>query len=123
YKFELQYAPIQDARLRFSFDRAVRAPNLIELFVAPSYGQENVVGADPCAGATPTASQAECAHTGVSKAQYGLVPQCVSGQCGEVIEGNSRLAPEVAKTWSLGLTFTPTALRGFSASVDAYHIR
>jgi len=53
YKFEVQYAPIQDARLRFSFDRAVRAPNLIELFVAPSFGQENVVGTDPCAG---------CAH-------------------------------------------------------------
>ena len=44
YKFEVQYAPIEDVRARFSFDRAVRAPNLIELFVAPSYGQENVVG-------------------------------------------------------------------------------
>ena len=27
YKFEVQYAPIEDARVRFSFDRAVRAPN------------------------------------------------------------------------------------------------
>ena len=89
YKFEVQYAPIEDVRARFSFDRAVRAPNLIELFVAPSYGQEDVVGADPCAGATPSASKAACKNTGVSAAQYGLVPQCVSGQCGQVIEGNS----------------------------------
>src|SRR6185437_5153189 len=44
YKFEVQYAPIRDARLRFSFDRAIRAPNLIELFLAPSYGQEDVDG-------------------------------------------------------------------------------
>jgi len=123
YKFEVQYAPIEDVRARFSFDRAVRAPNLIELFVAPSYGQEDVVGADPCAGATPTASQADCARTGVSKTQYGLVPQCVSGQCGQVIEGNSQLKPEVAKAWSLGLTFTPTELRGLTASIDYYHIR
>jgi len=128
YKFEVQYAPVQDARVRFSFDRAVRAPNLIELFVAPSFGQENVVGNDPCAG-VPTASLQQCEHTGVTPAQYGdgvhanNITQCVSGQCGQVIEGNSQLKPEVATTWSLGLTLTPTALPGFSASVDYYHIR
>jgi outer membrane receptor protein involved in Fe transport len=123
YKFEVQYAPIEDVRARFSFDRAVRAPNLIELFVAPSYGQEDVVPDDPCAGPTPSASKAACKNTGVSAAQYGLVPPCVGGQCGQVIEGNSALKPEVAKTWSFGLTFTPTELRGFTASIDYYHIR
>ena len=128
YKFEVQYAPIQDARLRFSFDRAVRAPNLIELFLAPSKGQENVVGVDPCAG-VPTATLAQCERTGVTPAEYGdgvhanNITQCVSGQCGQVIEGNSQLQPEVAKTWSLGLTFTPAGLPGFNASIDYYHIR
>jgi outer membrane receptor protein involved in Fe transport len=130
YKFEVQYAPIQDARLRFSFDRAVRAPNLIELFLAPSYGQEGVFTTDPCAG-IPTATLVQCEHTGVTPAEYAINPktgvnsitQCVSGQCGQVIEGNDRLKPEVASTWSLGLTFTPLALPGFNASVDYYHIR
>ena len=130
YKFEVQYAPIEDARLRFSFDRAVRAPNLIELFLAPSYGQESVLGTDPCAG-TPTATLAQCERTGVTPAEYAVNPatkvnsitQCVSGQCGQVIVGNSQLKPEVAKTWSLGLSVTPRALPGFSASVDYYHIR
>jgi outer membrane receptor protein involved in Fe transport len=128
YKFEVQYAPIQDARLRFSFDRAVRAPNLLELFLQGSYGQEDVFTTDPCAG-VPTASQKECANTGVTATQYGngkaanAIPQCVSGQCGEVIEGNPDLKPETAVTWSLGLTFTPVALPGFNASVDYYHIR
>ena len=128
YKFEVQYAPIQDARLRFSFDRAVRAPNLIELFVAPSYGQENVVGTDPCAG-VPSATLVQCMHTGLTAAQYGNgttannITQCVSGQCGQVIVGNSQLTPEVAKTWSLGLSFTPVELPGLTASVDYYHIR
>jgi iron complex outermembrane receptor protein len=51
------------------------------------------------------------------------ITQCVSGQCGEVISGNSQLVPEVAKTWSLGVTFTPVALPGFTASIDYYHIR
>jgi outer membrane receptor protein involved in Fe transport len=130
YKFEVQYAPTRDARLRFSYDRAIRAPNLIELFVAPSYGQENVVGTDPCAG-VPTATLVQCEHTGVTPAQYAVNPvtgvnsitQCVSGQCGQVIEGNSQLKPEQADTWSLGLTLTPGALPGFSASLDYYHIK
>ena len=128
YKFEVQYAPIRDARFRFSYDRAIRAPNLIELFVAPSYGQENVVGNDPCAG-VPTATLVQCEHTGVTPAQYGdgihanNITQCVSGQCGQVIEGNTQLKPEQADTWSLGLTLTPGALPGFSASLDYYHIK
>lgn len=130
YKFEVQYAPTQDARLRFSFDRAVRAPNLIELYLSPAFGQENVFGSDPCAG-VPTATLAQCERTGVTPAQYAVNPktgvnsilQCISGQCGEVIEGNSQLKPETAKTWSLGLTMTPTALPGFSASIDYYHIK
>ena len=130
YKFEVQYAPIRDARLRFSFDRAIRAPNLIELFLAPSYGQENVVGTDPCAG-TPTATLEECERTGVTPAEYAVNPvtnsnsitQCVSGQCGQVIQGNTHLKPEIANTWSLGVSLTPTALPNFSATVDYYHIQ
>ena len=130
YKFEVQYAPIQDARLRFSFDRAVRAPNLIELFLSPSFGQEDVVGIDPCAG-VPTASLTECERTGVTAAEYAVnsktgvnsITQCVSGQCGQIIEGNSQLKPEVAQTWSLGVSLTPQALPNFSASLDYYHIR
>ncbi|MGO9594026.1 MAG: TonB-dependent receptor domain-containing protein [Steroidobacteraceae bacterium] len=129
-KFEVQYAPIQDIRFRGSYDRAVRAPNLIELFVAPSFGQEQVVGADPCAG-KPSATLVQCEHTGVTPAQYAINPvtgvnsitQCVSGQCGQVIEGNNQLRPEVADTYSLGLTFSPVEVPGFNASVDYYHIK
>ena len=36
--------------LRFSFDRAVRAPNLLELFLQGSYGQEDVFTNDPVRG-------------------------------------------------------------------------
>jgi outer membrane receptor protein involved in Fe transport len=123
----VQYAPIQDARLRFSFDHAVRAPNLIELYLAPSYGQQNVFGTDPCAG-VPLLSAVQCERTGLTAAQYGdgvhanNITQCVSGQCGQVIEGNSQLTPEVAKTWSLGLSITPVEWPGFNASIDYFHI-
>jgi iron complex outermembrane recepter protein len=142
YKFEVQYAPIKDARMRFSFDRAVRAPNLVELFNAPSVGGEVSVPSDPCAPnfnastgtyTAPSASLAQCAHSGVTAAEYGAITnggtkytgtigQCVSGECSQEIEGNPALKPEVATTWSIGLTITPTDLPNFNASIDYFHL-
>jgi iron complex outermembrane recepter protein len=129
YKFEVQYAPVKDIRLRGSFDRAVRAPNLIELYNPQAYGQQSFVGVDPCApataGAAPTASLAQCERTGMTAAQYNAMNigiQCEAGQCGQVTGGDADLKPEVAVTWSTGLSFTPSYVPGFSASVDYYHI-
>jgi outer membrane receptor protein involved in Fe transport len=133
YKIEIQYAPIPDFRLRYSYDRAVRAPNLIDLYNPASYGETSVQGTDPCASldghAPATASLAACERTGVTPAQYGTganyglgIPQCVAGQCGQVIGGNANLKPELGDTYSLGFTITPSAVPGFSATVDYWHV-
>ena len=136
YKFEVQLAPTQDFTLRYSFDRAVRAPNLIDLYLPRSFGQQQIQGTDPCAptvsaggAVTPaTASLAQCERTGVTAAQYGnggstdTITQCVSGQCGEVIGGNTALQPEVGYTYSVGVTLTPASMQNFTASLDYYHI-
>jgi iron complex outermembrane recepter protein len=142
YKFEVQYAPTADIRFRGSYDKAVRAPNLIELYNPQSYGQQSFVPTDACAptlaaggiiAIAASASLAECAHTGISAAQYGngnvagaaytgSIPQCVAGQCGQVIGGNTALSPESAETYSVGFTVTPTFLPNFNGSLDYYHI-
>jgi outer membrane receptor protein involved in Fe transport len=122
YKFEVQYAPVDDVRLRASFERAIRAPNIIELFVPQTYGQSTQVGTDPCAGANPVASLAQCMHTGVTAAQYGNIAPCSATQCGLLQGGNTDLKPETANTYSVGLTVTPTVLPGFSGSVDFFNI-
>jgi iron complex outermembrane receptor protein len=115
--------------LRGSFDRAVRAPNLIELFNPQAYGQQSFVGTDPCApataGAAPTASLEQCLRTGMTAAQYNAMNvgiQCAANQCGQVTGGNVALRPEVAMTWSLGASFTPQFLPDFTATIDYYHI-
>jgi iron complex outermembrane receptor protein len=136
YKFEVQYAPLPDVRLRYSYDRVIRAPNLIELYTPQAYGGGSV-GQDPCAptnnGKTrATASLTDCEHTHVSAAEYGngfgpsvrgtsTIVQC-PGNCGQVSGGNVDLAPETADTWSFGLSFTPTAFTNFTASLDYFHI-
>jgi iron complex outermembrane receptor protein len=137
YRFDLQFAPVAPMRLRASYDRAVRAPNPIELYSPLVYGISSTVGSDPCAptngGATPAAaSLSGCMRTGVTAAQYGnglgpkyggtsTIPQCVA-PCDVVSGGNPALAPEAADTWSLGATLTPTMIPTFTASLDYFHI-
>jgi iron complex outermembrane recepter protein len=142
FKVEMQYAPTEDLRLRASLDRAVRAPNLIELYNPESVGSESFVSSDQCAptvgaggiiSGAAAATLAQCAHTGVTAAQYGngnvagavytgTIPQCVAGQCSQLLGGNPNLKPEVATTESVGITFTPTFVRGLTGSIDYYHI-
>src|SRR3546814_8743382 len=50
YKAELDYAPSRDIRFRASYNHAIRAPNVAELFAARGLG--NVQGQDPCSGAS-----------------------------------------------------------------------
>src|SRR3546814_1366448 len=51
YKAELDYAPSRDIRFRASYNHAIRAPNVAELFAARGLG--NVQVQDPCSGASP----------------------------------------------------------------------
>ena len=112
---------IDDFRLRGSFQKAVRAANIIELFSAPATGLW--VGVDPCGGAAPGYTEAQCAHTGVTHAEYGHVPQCSAAQCNALFAGNVNLKPEVADTYSLGAVFTPTFIDGFTLTVDYFDIK
>ncbi|MBV9620956.1 MAG: TonB-dependent receptor [Gammaproteobacteria bacterium] len=136
YKFELQYAPVADYRVRASYDKAIRAPSVVELF-NPQVVVTVGLGTDPCAPtfnangtiAAPAAfSLAQCLHTGATAAQYGngsttdTIPQGTGSQLSALQGGNPTLKPEQAETYTVGLNFAPSQLPGFSGSVDYYHI-
>src|SRR5512138_29846 len=75
YKFGMDWAPVEDIRFRASYQRAVRAANIVELFTAQGFNLFDIDG-DPCgaaiqATANPVASQAECVATGVPLGQFG----------------------------------------------------
>lgn len=132
YKFEVQYAPIPDLRLRASYNRAIRAPSIVELFVPQLVGKI-AFGSDPCAADETTGVAAEslekCLNTGVTAAQYGngsttnIIPQGTGGQLTQLQGGNPDLRPERADTYTVGLTVRPQALPDFSGSLDYYRIR
>ncbi len=120
FKIGLDWAPVSDVRLRASYNRAVRVPNIQELFQPQHVGLDS--GQDGCALGTYTAAQ--CALTGLPPAVYGN-PGLVSpaGQYNGFIGGNPQLKPEVGKTIDVGLVFTPTFLPNFNATLDYTDIK
>jgi outer membrane cobalamin receptor len=135
-KFEVQYAPVQELRFRGSYQRAIRAPSIIELFNPALVGQIQF-GNDPCAPffdddnvlRPATATLAQCINTGVTPAQYGngfntsIVPQGAAGQLTQLQAGNENLTPETADTYSLGVTFAPSFVPGLVGSIDYFNIQ
>ncbi len=120
YKAEANYSPTPDVRVRFSYNHATRAPSAVELFTPQVAGLGTFQ--DPCSGAAPQFTQAQCARTGLNPALYGLIQPCASSQCEILSGGNPGLKPEIADTYSIGAVFTPRFFRGFSASVDYFNI-
>ena len=106
-------------RPRFSYNRAIRAPGINDLF-----SRQTVTlfqGADPCAGATPTFTAAQCARTGVTAAQYGRVPANPAQQNNQFTGGNPNLVPEQADTYTVGFVVQP--IENLSVAVDYYDIK
>jgi iron complex outermembrane receptor protein len=106
--------------LRASFQKAVRAPNIVELFSPNGLSLYNN-DADPCAGDKPSASAANCARTGVTAAQYGKIQDSPAGQYNQFTGGNPNLLPEESKSKTFGVVFTP--MKNLSMSIDYFNIK
>jgi iron complex outermembrane receptor protein len=128
YKAGLDWAPIDMLRFRGSYQRAVRAPNVGELFSSQSVALDGTE--DPCAGilgdgdATndPEATLAQCQLTGMTAAQYGTVPQNPAGQYNGLLGGNPALEPETSDTISYGFVLRPE-IGDLSIAVDYFDIK
>ncbi|MFO1185986.1 MAG: TonB-dependent receptor [Alphaproteobacteria bacterium] len=120
------WAPTEDIRLRASYQRAVRTPNVLELFAPAGIGLFNA-SVDPCsadlAGASPVLIS-RCASTGaplLAGGNSGL--NSPAGQYNGLFSGNPNLVPEIGRTLTIGAVFTPTMLAGLTASIDWWDIR
>jgi iron complex outermembrane receptor protein len=122
YKFGVDWAPVQDVRFRGTFARAVRAPNVVELYGPASVGLDGTYTSDPCSGCTPQFSAAQCAKTGVTAGEYGKIAANPAGQYNGLLGGNTALKPETAITKSVGVGFTPSFFPNFRAQIDWYDI-
>ncbi|MES2859532.1 MAG: TonB-dependent receptor plug domain-containing protein [Pseudomonadota bacterium] len=103
---------------RGGYNRAIRAPGINNLFAQQQIALFN--GVDPCAGATPRFTAAQCVNLGVPTNRYGLIAANPANQYNQFIGGNLELAPEKADTYTLGFVVTP--MDDLRVSVDYYDI-
>ena len=136
FKAELEYQPVRSVLIRAGYQRAIRAPNIGELFSATTGGQVQVGSppgsGDPCdVRSTARASggaglRGLCLATGVPAA---LIDNYNFTTTGIQItnSGNQNLTPEKATTKTAGIVWRPhfasPMLSSFSLSADFYDIK
>ncbi len=123
YKVGLDWSPVESFKVRGSFQRAVRAANIIELFTAQGFNLFDIDG-DPCGAAERSATAAQCIATGVPAANVGSAAlDSPAGQYQFLQGGNPALQPEESDTYTVGVIFQPEFVPGLVMSVDWFNIR
>ncbi len=132
FGLQLSWAPTEDLRFRGQFQRAVRAPNVIELFEGTDTDLPDLEPAginslgeqifDPCSSAAPIATLAQCMNTGVTAAQFGTISDVLAGQTQSIVGGNTDLQPESSDTFTAGVLFSPSSVPGLTVSADYFNI-
>lgn len=121
YKIAGDWTVNDDLRFRASYNRAVRAPSVGELF-AP-VGNSFPTSTDPCSQqGNPTAAvRAACIASGVPANLVGVIQ--ANQQTQTLTGGNPDLEPEVADTYTAGLVWTPSFIPRLSVTVDYFNVK
>lgn len=137
YEAEAKWWVVEDLLFRGSYQRAVRAPNIGELFSAAS-GSQIAFGTppgsigDPCdvrstarTGANGSQVRALCLAQGIPAAVIDTYTFPTTATAG-LSQGNPNLQPETANTYNLGAVWHPRFenpwFANVSASVDYWNI-
>jgi outer membrane receptor protein involved in Fe transport len=120
YGLGAEWAPVKEARLRGTYQSAVRAANVIELFTPEGLSLFSF-SADPC-GPSRTATVAQCQLSGLSPGQYGApILDNPAGQGNFLQGGNPSLSAEKAKSYTVGFVLQP--MPTLNATVDYWNIK
>ena len=124
YKFGANFEPVDGFKIRGNYQRAVRAPNIGELF-SPVVTGLTTLTIDPCAGAAPVGNAnltAVCLAQGARI--VGNIPNPSAGQANATGGGNPLSSPEKATTYTVGLVVQPKdILNGLTLTVDYFNIK
>jgi len=128
WKIGGDWAPVPSVRFRASAQRAVRAPNVIELFTAQGFNLFDL-DADPCDKNVAASYAGDAACIGSNPWQVTLAQatstgiSSPAGQYNFLQGGNTALTPEESDTLTFGVVFTPEFLPGFNLTVDYFDIQ
>ncbi len=127
YKVGGSWEPIQGLKLRGNYQKAVRAPNVNELF-APLVTGLDSLNVDPCASTNAVNPnnnanlRALCIAQGATAVNVGTIGNPSAGQPNATSGGNPNLGVEKAKTYTFGVVLAPQAVPGLTITADYYHI-
>ena len=119
FKVALEWAPIEDIRLRGTFSEGFRAPNISELFLGQQQSAESYT--DPCRNYGTSGTDA---NTVANCQADGLAPDfnLATFQATTLQGGNPNLQPETSESLTFGLVFTPSFLEELNVSIDYFDI-
>lgn len=119
----VEFSPIPDITLRGQYQRAIRAPNVGELFAGSAIGFPGAV--DPCGTAAATSGnlRQQCLANGVPEANLGngalIQPDA---QTAAFFGGNPNLAEETSDSYTFGVVLQPTFVPGLTLTADYFNI-
>lgn len=125
YKGAGTWEPFDGLKIRGNYSRAVRAPNISELF-SPLNTVLTNLAIDPCAGAAPVNSSVlrdVCLAQGAPAGTIGSIENPTAAQANITAGGNINVQPEKANTWTAGVIVQPSFVPGLSISADYYNIK
>ena len=121
WKLGAQWAPIDWLKFRGIYNKAARAPSIVELFQAGDQGFPAFN--DPCNAAGRTSNELAVCQAQAPGVDFTGFQQ-VNAQVEAFAFGNPSLTEEQATTWTVGAVLTPNlGLGRFSATVDYYNIK
>jgi iron complex outermembrane recepter protein len=122
WKGALDWQIVESVRARASLSRAIRAPNLNELYGAPSSGFTG--GVDPCLAVNnPTPAQKDlCVAQGVPPELRDTLQVGASQGFFVTSGGNLGLSEEEADTFTVGAIVIPDRLPRLSVALDYFEI-
>lgn len=118
-----EFQPIPDITFRGQYQRAVRAPNVGELFGGQAIGFPGA--SDPCAtaAAVPAGALRDlCLANGVGAGQLGSPAIQINPQIPALFGGNPNLFEETSDSYTFGVVLQPEAIRGLTITADYYNI-
>lgn len=124
YAGGIEYAPIRDVTLRGQYQRAVRAPNVSELFGGQAQNFPTAV--DPCALASASSNATIrnlCIATGVPAGLVGTAGVQLNTQIQGLFGGNPNLQEEVSDSYTAGIVVRPSMIPGLTLTVDYFNIK
>jgi len=126
WKFDGALAPVRDITFNGTYSRAVRAPNIGELFSGNSQTFEFIT--DPCLpDELQHGTQYRAANCAALLTSLGADPATYTDARSTNIPGfsggNPNLEQEEATTWTAGVTLQPRFIPGLSLRADWYDIK